>query len=73
MEPGNHEEDLELILTAEMRNREPLASNVSVSFDGQFAIYHVRDTYKLRKLSKVARPFLREGGDIGRVQQSLFE
>jgi hypothetical protein len=65
--------DLERVLTSEMRKREPLASAVSVSFDGQFAIYHVRATYKLRKLSQLAREFLREGRDIETIEKSLFE
>jgi hypothetical protein len=29
--------------------------------------------YRLRKLSNIAREFLRDGGDIAIVDQSLFE
>jgi hypothetical protein len=69
----DYKAQLEEVLTSELRKREPQASAVSISFDGQFAIYRVKDMYKLRKLSKVAQRFLREGGDIATVQQSLFE
>jgi len=61
-----------MMLTAEVRKREPLASDVTISFDGQFAIYRVADRYTLRKLSKAAREFLRKVGDIANVE-SLFE
>jgi len=64
---------IERVLTAELRKLHPQLSNVTVSFDGQFAIYHVDDRYMLRKLSKAAREFLREGGDIATVEESLFE
>jgi hypothetical protein len=69
----DHKEQLEEILTAELHKREPQASRVTVSFNGQFAVYRVRDMYRLRKLSDVAREFLCNGGDIAIVEQSLFE
>jgi hypothetical protein len=69
----DHKEELEGILTAELLKREPQASQVTVSFDGHSAAYRVRDMYRLRKLSNIAREFLRDGGDIAIVDQSLFE
>jgi hypothetical protein len=69
----DHKEELEGILTAELLKREPQASQVTVSFDGHFAVYRVREMYRLRKLSNIAREFLRDGGDIAIVEQSLFE
>jgi len=68
-----HKEELEEILTAALLKREPQASQVTVSFDGHFAVYRVRDRYRLRKLSNIAREFLRDGGDIAIVERSLFE
>jgi hypothetical protein len=69
----DYKEELEGILTAELLKWEPQASRVTVSFDGHFAVYRVRDMYRLRKLSNIAREFLRDGGDIAIVDQSLFE
>ena len=68
---GDHRAILEQTLTSEMRKLEPRTSDVTISSDGQFAIYHVADRYNLRKLSKVAKDFLREGGEIGSVGQLL--
>ena len=62
---------LEKVQTAEVRKREPLASDVTVSHDGQFAIYRVADRCALRKLSIAAREFLRGGGDIAAVIISI--
>jgi hypothetical protein len=73
IESMDHKADLERLLTAELLKREPLASSVTVSFDGHFAVYRVVDRYRLRKLSTVAQRFLREGGDIATVEKSLFE
>ncbi len=70
MDPKTHHEQ---ILTSELRKHGPQPSSVAISFDGQFAIYNVADRYILRKLSKTARTFVREGGDIATVAQSLFE
>jgi len=67
--PTTHEQ----ILTSELRKHGPQPANVSISFDGQFAIYNVADRYILRRLSKKAQRFVREGGDIASVAQSLFE
>jgi hypothetical protein len=64
--------ELERVLTEHLR-KEEAGMCVTVSFDGQFAIYKAKDRYKLRKLSKVAREFLHKGGDIRAVENCLFE
>ncbi len=58
---------LEKILTTAVRKQEPLASDVTVSLDGQFAIYRVADRYTFLKLSEASKKFLREGGDVAAV------
>lgn len=68
----DHKAQLEKILTAEVRKREPLASDVTVSHDGLFAIYYVADRFALRKLSEAAREFLDKGREIATVEL-LFE
>lgn len=66
--------ELERMLTSAVQQLEPRASSVSVSSDGQFAIYRSHgDMYQLRKLSKTAREFLHEGGDVSVVESCLFE
>jgi hypothetical protein len=49
--------NLEELLTLEVRKQEPLISHVSVSHDGEFAIYNLDDQYTLRKLSPPAKEF----------------
>lgn len=71
---GNPKSELEQVLTTEVQKVEPNASTVTVSLDGQFAIYvSVGNRYQLRKLSKTAREFLHKGGDVSLVQAHLFE
>jgi hypothetical protein len=53
--------DLEEILTTELRKQQPYISTVSISSDGEFAIYSVNDRYTVRKLSPAAKEFLRSG------------
>jgi NADPH-dependent FMN reductase len=61
-------------LTSEFRKRDPKTSRVTISLDGQFAIYFVGgDRYQLRKLSAQAREFLKNGGDITAIEKVLFE
>ena len=70
----NAKAELERLLTSEVQKLEPKASSVTVSSDGQFAIYRSRgDMYQLRKLSKTAREFLHKGGDVSVVESRLFE
>jgi len=65
--------DLERLLTSELRKRDPNTSGVTVSFDGQFAIFRTGDRYQLRKLSPKAREFLKIGGNIAEIEKILFE
>jgi hypothetical protein len=66
--------ELEQFLTSELRKRDPKTSRVTISLDGQFAIYYVEgDRYQLRKLSPQAREFLKNGGDITAIEKVLFE
>ena len=52
---------LEEILTVKLRVEQPNISAVTISVDGNFAIYNVKDRYQLRKLSPAAKEFLRSG------------
>ena len=64
--------DLEQLLTVELRKQQPEVSSVTISSDGEFAIYHVEDRYQVRKLSQSAKDFL-SNGDIERLnKKSLF-
>lgn len=63
---------LEEFLTSEIRKQQPLVSRVSVSFDGEFAIYNIADRYTLRKLSPAAKQFLQTGDPECIKQQSLL-
>jgi hypothetical protein len=69
-----YEAELERALTAEIQKLEPNASKVTVSSDGQFAIYRgAGDRYQLRRLSTIARKFLQEGGDVSTIRGRLLE
>jgi hypothetical protein len=46
---------LEEMLTAELRKEQPHIPPVSISSDGEFAIYNVQDRYTVRKLSPTAK------------------
>jgi hypothetical protein len=69
-----HQAELERILTVEIQKLEPNASKVTISSDGQFAIYRgTADRYQLRRLSTIARKFLQDGGDVSKIRRRLFE
>jgi hypothetical protein len=60
---------LEQILTSELSKQLPRNSQVTVSFDGQFALYNNGDRFTLRKLSPAAKDFL-NNGDFGRIRKT---
>lgn len=57
----DHKAELEHILTDMLRHVEPKTPAVTVSSDGEFAIYNVGSRYQLLKLSPAAKEFLRSG------------
>ena len=63
--------NLEEILTIELRKQQPHISQVSISSDGEFAIYNVNDRYTVKKLSPAAKEFLRSG-DAERIKEATF-
>jgi hypothetical protein len=67
-----HKANLEEILTAELRKEQPHITRVSVSSDGEFAIYNVKDRYTVRKLSPAAKDFLRSGNSERLKEAPLF-
>ncbi len=64
--------ELEQIRTSEVRKQKPQITHVSVSFDGQFAIYNEGDRYTLRRLSAAAKQFLETGDPECIKQHGLF-
>jgi hypothetical protein len=58
--------ELEEILTLEVCKQQQGISRVSVSADGQFAIYNVAACYTVRRLSPAATEFLNHG-DVKRL------
>lgn len=58
---SRYQAQLEQMLTEELRRQEEGISGVSLSADGQFAIYNVGDCYTLQRLSPAAREFLKHG------------
>ena len=63
---------LEEMLTAELRKEQPHIPPVSISSDGEFAIYNVKDRYTVRKLSPTAKEFLRSGNSERLKEAPLF-
>jgi hypothetical protein len=63
--------DLEEILTTLLRKQQPHISEVSISSDGEFAIYNINDRYTVRKLSRAAKEFLRSG-KCERIKESAL-
>lgn len=64
--------ELERILTATLRKREPLVSAVRISDDGLLAIVQVADRYMPRRLSPIGKRFLRNGPDIVLADSESF-
>lgn len=60
---------LEEILTDIIRKEQPKISPVTISSDGEFAIYNLADCYNVRKLSPKAKEFLRSG-DFERLRNA---
>jgi hypothetical protein len=56
-----YKDRLEQLLTDALRKELPHISHVTVSSDGEFAIYNIADRYTVRKLSPAAKEFLRKG------------
>jgi hypothetical protein len=52
-----------------VRQKQPNVSPVTISSDGEFAIYNFADQYNVRKLSPAAKDFLRTG-DRERLRES---
>jgi len=70
--PVEYKSYLEEILTIELRKEEPHITRVSISSDGEFAIYNVKDRYTVRKLSPTAKEFLRSGNSERLKEAPLF-
>ena len=53
--------ELERILTREVRKRQGWTSEVTITQDGEFAVYNVADRFTVRRLSGLGKDFLLNG------------
>jgi hypothetical protein len=70
-EKRKNKTELESILTAQLRAKEPLLSQVLITDDGEYAILQVANKQTRRKFSHYGKEFLRTG-DVTLVEGESF-